>query len=304
MAQAGHTRLVRLLGWMSLGLGVAQITAPGTMNRLVGVRPTPGSGAVMRAVGVQEVAVGSRILARPDATGPLWARVAGDVAHLTLIARAARVDGNDTWRLETTASALAGATLVDLAGAMWLARRSRPGRDRLHARSTITINRPVTEVFRFWRDLENLPEFMHHVSSVRAIDVTRSHWAARAPGRRKIEWDAEIVDEKPDELIAWRAMKGAAVPNAGEVRFRPAPADAGTEVTVDLRYDLPGGRAGAAIATLFGAEPAQQVKDDLRRFKQVMETGEVVRSDGTPEGTLTTRQLRQHPARPGAERGP
>jgi uncharacterized membrane protein len=276
MARAGHTRLVRLLGWMSLGLGIAQVTAPAAMNRLVGVRPTPGSATVMRAVGVQELAVGSRILAR-----------------------AARVDGNDTRRLGTTSSALAGATLVDLAGAMWLARRSRPGRGRLHARSTITINRPLTEVYQFWRDLENLPEFMHHLSSVRTVDATRSHWAARGPGRRKVEWDAEIVDEKPDELIAWRAMKGAAVPNAGEVRFAPAPADAGTEVTVDLRYDLPGGRAGAAVATLFGAEPTQQVKDDLRRFKQVMETGEVVRSDGAPEGTLTARQLRQRPARPG-----
>ena len=149
---------------------------------------------------------------------------------------------------------------------------------------SVTIKRPREALFEYWRQLENLPRFMYHLRDVRSTGNGRSHWIARAPAGQEAEWDAEIVDERPGELIAWRALPGSDIQHQGSVRFRSAPADRGTEVEVALEYDAPGGKAGALIATLFGEEPTQQIRDDLRRFKQVMETGEVVLSDGSLEG--------------------
>jgi uncharacterized membrane protein len=104
------------------------------------------------------------------------------------------------------------------------------------------------------------------------------------PAGTTVEWDAEVTEERPNDVIFWSSVEGSDIRHEGSVRFTKAPADRGTEVHVDLQYDAPGGRAGALIATLFGEEPTQQLRDDLRRFKQVMETGEVVRSDGSLEG--------------------
>jgi uncharacterized membrane protein len=162
----------------------------------------------------------------------------------------------------------------------------------------ITINRPVDEVYAFWRDFENLPRFMYHLEHVETTSDRRSHWVAKAPVGKAVEWDAEITDDRPNELISWKSI-GADddVRNSGTVRFSEAPGDRGTEVRVDLHYDPPGGKAGAFVAKLFGEEPSIQINDDLRRFKQVMELGEVVRSHGSPEG-IGRNIMRQHPSQP------
>lgn len=154
----------------------------------------------------------------------------------------------------------------------------------LDVRRSVTVNRAPEEVYRFWRDLENLPRFMQHLESVKATGGRRSHWVASAPAGTTIEWDAEILEDRPNERITWRSVGDGDVRNEGTVRFVKAPADRGTEVHVELRYQAPGGRAGAALARLFGEEPAQQIRDDLRRLKQVLETGEVLLSDGSPGG--------------------
>lgn len=153
-----------------------------------------------------------------------------------------------------------------------------------HITKSITVKRPRQEVFAFWRNLENLPRFMHHLEEVRTAGDTRSHWVTKGPIGSAYEWDAEIVDEEPGEFIAWKTLDGSDVEHVGSVGFSDAPADRGTEVEVDLGYDAPGGKAGALIARLFGEEPGQQITDDLRRFKQVMETGEVLLSEGSPRG--------------------
>jgi uncharacterized membrane protein len=122
---------------------------------------------------------------------------------------------------------------------------------------------------------------MAHLESVQVLDDRRSHWKAKAPAGTTVEWDAETIEDRPNELIAWRSLPDATVPNSGTVRFKDAPGDRGTEVLVQLSYQPPGGKVGALIAKLFGEEPKQQVKGDLRRFKQVMETGEIVHSDAS-----------------------
>ncbi len=153
-----------------------------------------------------------------------------------------------------------------------------------HVTKSITVKRPRPEVFSFWRDLGNLPSFMHHVLRVQTGDSLTSHWVVKGPAGTEIEWNAEIVDEEANEFISWRTVQGSEIEHTGSVRFKDAPADRGTEVEVSFGYDAPGGKAGALIAKLFGEEPQQQITDDLRRFKQVMETGEVVLSEGSLEG--------------------
>ena len=170
----------------------------------------------------------------------------------------------------------------------------------LRAEATTTIARPAEEVYRSWRNLESLPDFMDHLESVKDIDGRRSHWVAHGPARTIVEWHAEIVEDVVGEVIAWRSVEGSDVDNSGSVRFSPAPKGHGTEMTVELDYAVPGGALGASMATLLGEEPSQQLRDDLRRFKQVVETGEVVRSDGSPEGIRTLGQLRQRHAQPSA----
>ena len=164
--------------------------------------------------------------------------------------------------------------------------------------ATTTIRKPAPEVYAFWRDLENLPTFMAHLEEVRATGDRTSHWSAGAPFGKNVEWDAEIVEEAPGEKIAWRSTGKADVPNAGSVRFVPAPDGVSTEVHVVLVYEIPGGRVGKAIAKYFGEEPHQQLDDDLRRLKQVLETGEVVRSDGAPWGKRARKEFPQRPAQP------
>lgn len=145
-----------------------------------------------------------------------------------------------------------------------------------------TIARPVNELYEFWRNFENLPRFMEHLESVRVIDSKRSHWVAEGPAGHQVQWDAEIINEIPDELIAWRSLEGSEVDNAGSVHFTPAPGNRGTEVRVVLKYDPPAGKLGTLIAKLFRQEPSQQIREDLRRLKQILETGEIAVAEATP----------------------
>ncbi len=191
---------------------------------------------------------------------------------------------------------LAGLGLAALGGA--LAYRGAAGRSGvlsglgltsaqssgLRVEEALTIQRPREELFRFWRDFENLPRFMEYLESVRTTGGNRSHWVARGPLDVRVAWDAEITAERPNELIAWRALPGSAVDTEGEIRFTQAPGNRGTRVHVRMRYDPPGGKVGAAIAWLFGRSGEQAAREDLRRFKRLLETGEIPTTRGQPSG--------------------
>lgn len=154
----------------------------------------------------------------------------------------------------------------------------------IRVEKSITIDRDASEIYEFWRKLENLPRFMDHLESVTTYDDKRSHWIAKGPAGKSVEWDAEIINEVPNELIGWRSLEDSEVDNAGSVQFRRAAGGRGTEVRVTMRYDPPGGALGAVVAKLFGEEPAQQVEGDLRRLKSLLETGEVASTEGQPTG--------------------
>ena len=153
----------------------------------------------------------------------------------------------------------------------------------IHIEKSITVHSTPKELFRFWRNFENLPRFMEDLESVTKLDETRSHWVANGPGGKQVEWDAEIYNEKENELIAWRSLPGSDVTNAGSVHFEEAPGH-GTYVKVVLNYNPPGGKAASLIAKLFGKEPGQLIEHNLRRFKQFIETGEIPTTEGQTSG--------------------
>lgn len=164
-------------------------------------------------------------------------------------------------------------------------REALSGSRGVHVDEAVLINRPAHELYRFWRNFSQLPAFMEHLDSVQQLDNQRSHWVAKGPAGRTVEWDAEIINEIADELVAWRTRGPADVVSAGSVHFNAAPNGRGTIVRVRLQYNPPAGKMGSVVAWMFGAEPTQTIREDLRRFKRLMETGEIPTTKGQPRGT-------------------
>jgi uncharacterized membrane protein len=158
-------------------------------------------------------------------------------------------------------------------------------RNGVKVRLSTTIDRPAPELYRIWRDFEDLPKFMQHLESVHANDGSRSHWVAKGPLGKSLEWDAEIITDRTDEVISWRSLPGSQVDSAGSVRFSPAPQGRGTEVRVHFNYDPPAGSTGAALAWFLGESAQQQVENDLQRFKAFMESGTIPTAEGQPHGS-------------------
>lgn len=162
-------------------------------------------------------------------------------------------------------------------------RRALSGKAGSHVEEAVTVNRPAAELYQFWRSLENLPSFMQHLESVEVISETLSRWRAKGPGGAIVEWNAEIINEVPNRLIAWRSLDGSDVASAGSVHFDNAGDDRGTRIRVRLQYSPPGGKIGTAVVKLLGRDAATEIREDLRRFKQLLDAGEVAndRESGT-----------------------
>ena len=274
------------LGWFSIALGAAEVLAPRRVARLIGIAEDETNSSVLRAMGLREIGNGMAILAQPDSAKWLWTRVGGDAVDLSLLGSAYNQDYADRTRLSAATTAVLGVTALDILCAQQLTSAARqrpygPAADQgVRVQRVETINRPLEEVYQFWRNFENFPRFMRHLESVQVIDDRRSRWRAKAPAGMSVEWEAEIVQERDNEWIAWRSLEGSQVENSGSVSFQRAPGARGTEVRVQLQYNPPAGALGRGLAWLFGEEPAQQIKEDLHRFKQLMETGEIPLSEG------------------------
>ena len=154
----------------------------------------------------------------------------------------------------------------------------------VHIEKSITIGATPAELYSFWRNFENLPRFMEDLESVTQLDGNRSHWVAKGPAGTKVEWDAEIYNEKEGEMIAWRSLPEADITNAGSVHFEEAPGGRGTYLKVVLNYNPPGGKAAQLFAKLFGSEPGQMVESNLKRLKQLLEAGEIPTTEGQTSG--------------------
>lgn len=292
--------LARGLGWFSIGLGMAELMMPRRVTALVGAPQRASTHNVVRLLGARELMHGVGILRGQRPAPWVWTRVAGDAIDLALLGRALSDPESKRRRVGAAMLAVSGTTVADLFDGIQVTGQDEPATATLPMRVTtsITIRRSAEDLYRFWRDFENLPDIMTHLQSVEALDDRTSRWKARAPLAGTVSWDAKLVEDHPTKLLRWDSLPGADIETSGIVRFLHAPADQGTEVHVQLRYAAPAGPLGAAVAKLFGEDPYQQVRDDLRRFKQVMETGQVVRSDGAPRGIDARDQPRQHPAQP------
>jgi uncharacterized membrane protein len=282
-------RLATGLGWFSIGLGVAEILAPGRLARTIGLRGEGVSRTVTRLVGVREIASGVGILSERRPVGWVWSRVAGDVMDLALLGAGFTARRANRKRLAAAAAGVLGVTVVDalcaeqLGGLTRLSMRHEQD-GTLRVRKRITVNRPAEALYRFWRDFTNLSRFMERIESVQVSGDRRTRWRAKGPAGVTVEWDAEVTDERPNELIAWRSMDTLPFQHSGVVRFEPAPGGRGAVVTVEMQYTPPGGAVTAAMARLIGVAPDQQLQEDLRRFKQLMETGQVVVSESAIRG--------------------
>lgn len=268
--------LARGLGVFSLGLGITELAAPRTLARAIGVDPDGHTSTALRILGMREVLAGLGVLLRPRSSLPLWARVAGDALDLAAIAYAAKSKRTSIERLAAAFVAVAGVAALDVIAGRRVGRAHRRVIDPVIY--SVTINKPVAEVYAFWRKFSNLPKFMDYLESVSERGGYRSHWVARLPVGGTIEWDAEIVEEQLDERIAWRTIEGSTFHHRGEVAFARTPGRDMTEVRVQVDLGLLGVPPKPALAKLL---TRAQIKGDMRRLKQVLETGEVVRSDAS-----------------------
>jgi uncharacterized membrane protein len=289
LPSASAKKLANGLGWFSVGLGLAELLAPRAIANISGV-PNARTGLI-RLYGLRELAAGVMIFAQENPAAGVWSRVAGDALDLASLGNAARLPDTNKGRLAFATANVLAVTALDVICAKQLTN----GNHGIHAKASCIINRDPEEVYQFWRSFENLPRFMRHLKSVENLGDGRYHWVAKGPAGMQVEWDATIIADDPGKVITWRSLENADVDNAGAVRFEPAPGGRGTILKVNIEYLPVGGVLGAGIAKLFGEEPEQQLDDDLRRFKQVLEVGEVVVSDATLFGTG---YFEQRPARP------
>jgi uncharacterized membrane protein len=288
-ARPPDQRLGRALAWLSIGLGAMQLLAPRAFARSTGLPDWPW---LLRAAGARELVTGVGLLTQPKAPVWRWARVAGDTMDAALIGAAMFSPSSERRKLVATAAIAGGITALDMKAGT--ATRRKPSEETLPGTQgarrvikAITINCAPPQCYAYWRNFESFRNFMQNIESVRVIDDRHSHWRAKGPGGTHLEWDAEITEDKPDRMIAWQSVAGSQIENRGLVRFEHAPGGKGTVVEVEMEYKPPAGAAGAAVATLFGTAPSLQIEGDLRRFKQIMETGEIPSTKGQPHGPRT-----------------
>jgi uncharacterized membrane protein len=274
--------LNRSLGWLSIGLGVTQLLAPKALGRAIGIGD---QSTVMRLCGMREIATGVGLVSGKAPAAFSTSRVIGDVMDLALLGASLRSPQANPSRIAAAVSAVAGVTAVDMYASKLDIQDSiaRAAQD-VPITVTLAINSPPEKIYEFWRRLENLPRFMQNLESVRETGDRTSHWIAKVAGGIRLQWQSEIVDDQPNQFISWRTREGSEVNHCGSVRFEAAPGGRGTLVKVEMYYGLPGGRVAQQAAKLLSAAPEVVIKDDLRRLKQLIETGEVATTRGQPSG--------------------
>jgi uncharacterized membrane protein len=282
--------LARGLGWFSIAIGAVTVLAPRTLSSVAGVGR--GGGSAMRSAGVRELANGVGILSQRNPAPWLWSRVVGDVVDLALLATALRPGNPGRGRAAFSFAAVAGVLALDTLAAAHLTKHAGhplvsgvAAPTDLYFETSVATGKTPEECYRFWRNIDNLPRFMEGLHSVRALDERRFHWVAKGlDAETPLEWDCEITEDRPGAALAWRTLDGAHVPNAGSVIFEPAPHGRGTIVRLSIHYSPVDGELTAALARLLRQDPQSRVREDLRRFKQLLESGEIATTNGQSTG--------------------
>jgi len=275
-----HPGLVQALGWFSVALGLTELLWPRRFGRGIGVGEPMG---LLRALGMRKLTSGLGILSRRNTVAWMRSRVVGDLIDLALLGASLRSARTDRGKVAIATAAVASVTALDVLGSQ--RSRARAGdADVVEVIASIAITHPAPELYRVLRDLESLPRVLSHLKSVRLLDERSSHWIAKTLNGSQLEWDAEITEDLPDRRFAWRSLPGAVVPNEGVLELVPLPAGRGTAVRVELRFRPPGGRLVAGVGRIFAGAPEHQIREDLRRWKRLLETGEVPTTAGQPHG--------------------
>jgi uncharacterized membrane protein len=270
------------LGWLSVGLGVAALLAPRKISRLSGIRNHAG---LMQLIGVRELVSGAGLLTQPDKTPWLWARVVGDALDLAVLATSHSQSNRGRTRALGTATVLAAITAADVAASLKQSNvRWRSGAPDVYLERSIIVNKTPQECYVYWRDLRNVSKFTRRLENVTPLQAGRSRLTLKGPGGVKFEWTVELIEDTPGQRLRWRSEEGATLKHAGSANFRAAPGNRGTMVTLAIHYCAPGGSVGSALARFLGPDPFGEIGEDLRRFKQLIETGEIPTTVGQPSG--------------------
>lgn len=267
-------RLARRLGWFSIGLGAFEILAAESVARYFGTRRDN----VVRAFGAREVINGIGLLVSRSPRPWLWARVAGDVLDAAALSTLWFSGKCPTGRIAGAKAFVGGALALDL----WAATRGR--RDSgAHVVRSATIGRSAEELYEYWRDPAKLALIMGHVADIGPAGPKATRWTLKIPGR-PVSWRSEYADERPGELLRWHAGEGEPVESDGVIRFEPAPGDRGTVVRLNFHIAPRGGRAARAAMRALRPVPEVLAARALRRFKSLVETGELPTLEKNPSG--------------------
>ncbi len=275
------------LGWLSIGLGLAALLAPRAVGKAIGL---PEHSGLLRAVGAREIASGAGLLTQRDRTPWLWSRVIGDAMDLALDRHSPSPQQPLRGRAVGALAVVGAVAAIDIAASLRQSRRRSDGGEVIvggheaFVEQALIINKSPQECYAYWRDLAHLPAFIRTLHSITIKDDRVSRWVMKGPGGASVEWDSEITVDRPGERIAWHSLEGSTVTHAGSVRFEPAPGGRGCIVRLLMHYRPPMGRAGVGLAKLMGRDPNGEAREDLRRFKALIETGEIPTTRGQSSG--------------------
>jgi uncharacterized membrane protein len=281
VSEIDESTLSQTLAWVSFGIGAAELLAPKALGRAIGVGDRP---TVMRLLGAREIVTGIGLLSGKAPGLWAWARVAGDVMDLALLGAAARSPGADTKRIAAAASSVLGVAALDVYASRRLSESNAIESPVIEIVESLSINASPEEIYSYWKNFENLPSFMRHLESVTVVDENMSHWIAKAPLGTSVEWDAHLVVDEPNRRLGWETSDDSSIQHEGLVSFEETANGKGTIVRVEMSYEPPAGHVGATLARLLGEEPRVQIHEDLRRLKQLIETGEIPTTLGQPSG--------------------
>jgi len=285
-AEGATPNRVRGLAILSLVLGAGGSFMPGAVARLSGLETHE---RLLPLVGLRELAAGVGLLTSRNPTPWLWSRVVGDGMDLAVILASLMNRGNPRkLSAAITMAVVAAITAVDARESLQRTQvgaqsRGSTAPDGL-ASASVVIARTAQECYEFWRDPTNMTRISPLVESVTVLDERTSRWCIRSPLGRRIEWDSKVTGETPGERISWRSVDGGGLYHAGVVRFERATGGRGTLVSASMHFRVPGGTAGLGLVKLLGTHPQSEIREDLRRLKQLLEAGEIPTTRGQPSG--------------------
>ena len=278
------------LAWIGAGIGIAELLMPRAVAKTTGLPPP-----FVRALGMRELLVSAGVLLRPRQPAWRWSRIAGDLLDLSLLAWAGRRTPNG--RLALITALFAGMTSLDvLATCDRRGQSARQGHlpNSIRIHKSLYIQRPPEACYGFWRNFENFPQFMRDVESVQVVDATRTHWRLRTLQGKPVEWTVELFSDIPSQQLGWRTIADAPIAHSGVVKFLPAYGHSSTRLEIDILYKTPTAQSMDMSSMPFTEEPSRQWDDDLRRFKQLLETGEIATTLGQSSGRRSALARRLH----------